>query len=188
METVRAQKGVGQLLVSGIVLALWFLVSIVERQGTGFIFNLNRPEGLNLWIMLAKTLGIFILFVGCSWAVGSLNQGEGNLVRIINTCTCAVFPYVLAILFKTVASNFIVYEEGTLLDALVIIALIYAGFMLFSAVMTAHQYSVGKTVLSLILTVFAMVVILFVLVLLFSLIQQLWIFIMTLYNEIMFRI
>mgnify|MGYP002535258731 FL=1 len=188
MEAVRAQTGVGQLAVSGVVILIWFLVSIIERQGTGFIFNLNRPEDLSLWIMATKTLGVFVLFTVCSWAVGSLNQGEGSYVRIVNTGACAVFPYVLATLFKAIASNFIVYEEGALLNAVMIIALLYTAFMVFSAVMTAHQYSGGKTAVSLLLTGFAIVVVLFVLVLLFSLIQQLSIFVMTLYNEIMFRI
>ena len=170
------------------MILIWFLVSIIERQGTGFIFNLNRPEDLSLWIMATKTLGVFVLFTACSWAVGSLNQGEGSYVRIVNTGACAVFPYVLATLFKAIASNFIVYEEGALLNAVMIIALLYTAFMVFSAVMTAHQYSGGKTAVSLLLTGFAIVVVLFVLVLLFSLIQQLSIFVMTLYNEIMFRI
>lgn len=176
------------MVVSGVILLLWFFVSTIERQGTGFIFNLNRPEDLNLWLMAAKTFGIFVLFTACSWAVGSLNQGEGTFARIVNTCACAVVPYILAVLFKTVASNFIVYEEGALFDAVVIVALLYAVFMLFSAVMTAHQYSAGKTVVSLLLTLFAIVVVLFVLVLIFSLMQQLGIFVMTVYNEIMFRI
>ena len=188
MEAVRTQSGAGQLVVSGVILLLWFFVSTIERQGTGFIFNLNRPEDLSLWIMAAKTFGIFVLFTACSWAVGSLNQGEGTFARIVNTCACAVVPYILAVLFKTVASNFIVYEEGTLFDAVVIVALLYTMFMLFSAVMTAHQYSAGKTVVSLLLTLFAIVVVLFVLILIFSLIQQLGIFVMTVYNEIMFRI
>ncbi|MHB1453068.1 MAG: hypothetical protein ACYCYM_03790 [Saccharofermentanales bacterium] len=188
MDDVRLQTGYRQTVISGIILISWFIASIIERQGTGFIFNLSRPEGLNLWMTAGKTGGIFMLFVLCSWAVGSLNEGEASVYKLINVSASAVLPYAIALLAKTILSNLITYEEGPLLEWALTFVLIYTLFLLFIGNMKAHQYTVGKTVLSLFLTFLAMMISAFVMILIFSLIQQLSIFIMTLYNEIMFRI
>ncbi|MFA6735478.1 MAG: YIP1 family protein [Saccharofermentanales bacterium] len=188
LEEVRSQKGKGQFFVSIVIIVFWFLISIIERQGTGFIFNLDRPEGLDLLLMAAKTAGIFLLFVVCSWAVGSLNQGEASLIKLINITSCAIFPYVLALLIKTIISNFIVYEEGALLEWALTFVLLYSMLMLFIGNMKSHQYTVSKTFASLALSGISMMIAAFVMILIFSLIQQLTIFVMTLYNEILFRL
>lgn len=188
MDEVRTITGVPQLIVSLGILVFWFFVEIIARQGTGFIFNLNHLEDMNLWMIAAKTGGIFFLFILCSWAVGSLNEGEASLLKLINVTACAILPYAVAVLLHTVISNFIVYEEGPLFNWAVTFVLCYSALLLFWGIMSAHQYSTGKTFLSLFFTAASMLIVLFVMALLFSLLQQLYIFFMTVYNEIMFRI
>ena len=71
-----------------------------------------------------------------------------------------------------------------------IIKLIGVGWtviLLFSAIKSVHQYSFGKTVLAIVLTIGAMLIMLFLLVLLMSLIQQIFIFISTVYTELSYR-
>jgi len=186
-DEIRLRGGARQLALSGGIITAWFIISIIERQATGFIFNLNRVGGLNLWIMAGKTFGLFILFAICNWAVGSLTDGEAKMAKIINVGACAIVPAVAIILIHTIASNFIIFEEGALFGWLRFFALLYSFFMLFTGIMTAQQYTFGKTVLSLFLTVAGMVVILFIITMLFSLFQQVYIFIMSIYNELMFR-
>lgn len=55
-------------------------------------------------------------------------------------------------------------------------------------IMTVHNYTLGKTLATMILTFIAMLVIIFVVMLLFSLIGQVISFIESLYNEIMLRV
>lgn len=54
--------------------------------------------------------------------------------------------------------------------------------------MTVHNYTLGKTLATMILTFIAMLIIIFVVMLLFSLIGQVVAFVESLYNEIMLRI
>ena len=58
---------------------------------------------------------------------------------------------------------------------------------LFSAVRSVHQYSFGKTVFAVILTIAAIFIMLFLMVLFMSLIQQIYIFISTVYTELSYR-
>ena len=69
-----------------------------------------------------------------------------------------------------------------------VVSLIWTGFLLFAAMLSIHQYTAGKTVLSILATVLGMGIILFLCVLFFNLIQQLFSFGYNIYNEIVFRI
>ena len=68
-----------------------------------------------------------------------------------------------------------------------IIGTCWTVMLLFSAVKSVHQYSFGKTVLAVVLTLAAMFIMLFLLVLFMSLIQQVYIFISTVYTELSYR-
>lgn len=187
MDSVRLSNGRKSVLSAVAVVTAWFVISILDRQGTGFIFNLNRPQDLNVLLIIGKTFGVFLLFVICNYAVGTLNEGEGTFRKVFTVSAYALMPYIITLLIRVLGSNIIIYQEGVLLDWLVVFGLLFSMFMLFSGVSAAHQYSVSKTILSLLLTLIVIMIVLFILILVFSLIQQLYIFAMTIYNELMFR-
>lgn len=51
-----------------------------------------------------------------------------------------------------------------------------------------HQYTFSKTLVCIILTIIGMLLILCLLVLIMSLFQQVWLFFLTIYTEIMYRV
>ena len=59
--------------------------------------------------------------------------------------------------------------------------------LLFIANTTVHQYSFGKSIFSMILTVFGVLVLLLLMVLMFSLFYEIYNFGTTIYQEIVFR-
>ena len=68
-----------------------------------------------------------------------------------------------------------------------IIGIVWSSILIFSAVKAVHQYSVKKTFISIVLTVIVMFIILVLLILFMVLIQQIWLFIVTVYTEIIYR-
>ena len=60
--------------------------------------------------------------------------------------------------------------------------------LMIQAMRAAHQYSFGKTLVSMVGTVIVMLLILFLAVLLISLFQQLYVFIYQIYTEILYRV
>jgi hypothetical protein len=60
--------------------------------------------------------------------------------------------------------------------------------LMISAMKAVHQYSIPKTLISILLTLVAMLLILFLAVLLLSLFQQVYVFVYTIYTEIAYRI
>ena len=60
--------------------------------------------------------------------------------------------------------------------------------LMISAMKAVHQYSLTKTIVSIVLTLVAMLLILFLAILLLSLFQQVYVFVYTVYTEISYRI
>ena len=63
----------------------------------------------------------------------------------------------------------------------------YNCFMLLIGVMTIHNFTLGKTLVTLFLTLIAMLLIIFVVLLLVNLINQVYSFLYSIYQELVFR-
>ena len=74
-----------------------------------------------------------------------------------------------------------------ILNGIMTVMTIYTAFLLIVAIMTVHEYTFGKLILSSLITVFFMILIVFVIFMMVILIQQLWNFINSLYTEVAYR-
>lgn len=87
----------------------------------------------------------------------------------------------------TLLSRVMTLDEGILLSYSVILSLIWSFFLLFSGLQEIHEYTEGKTVGSLLLTVVGVLIILFILLLLATVFQQLSVFVRTVFLELTAR-
>lgn len=174
--------------LAGAILLLWLLAEILTWQSTGFIFNPNKPNEMNLYLILVKTLVLFSLWVVANWALCTLMDGEGRFADIWVASAYALLPYIITLAVVAVLSNFLVMQEGSFLECAMVIGQGWSIVLMFFAMQVIHQYSVKKTLVSMALTVVGIGIILFLCILLFSLFQQLYIFVYTIYSEIKFRL
>ena len=109
--------------------------------------------------------------------------------RNIFICLCyTLVPYTVSDLIYIFATNFANNEVLAFLTAIRIIGLAWSGVILLVGMFYVHQLSFGKTILNLALSVVGILVILFLILLAYSLVQQIYAFVFTIYNEIVFRI
>ena len=170
----------------GFVVA-WFLLAVLKFFGTGFIFNNARTEDFSLFITLASTLGLYFLFVIANWAVCTLIEGKGTLPEIMTTFSYALLPYLVSMLLNTVLSNVFAQDEGSFMTIITYIGLVWTILVMFVGLSAIHEYSVGKTVVSILLTAFGMAVILFLIILFYTLITQTVSFAVSVAQEISLR-
>ncbi len=90
-------------------------------------------------------------------------------------------------LINIVISNFMTLDELTFYFAIQSFAIVLTGFMLFFGLMMIHEYSVAKNIVTLIATILAIAVILFIIFLMATLFQQIYGFIMTVWDEFKIR-
>jgi tetratricopeptide (TPR) repeat protein len=169
------------------IIIAWFVATVLSKTATGFIFNHNAPDSVNIIYEFAATALLFVLFVTCNWAVTTLLNGKGKWKEIFFACSYALIPYLTAIIINIGLSNVITQEESAFYMLVQAIGILYTAFLLFDAMRVIHEYSISKTIVCVILTVLAMAFVIFLLFLFFALAQQLFSFIASIYNEIMYR-
>ena len=174
-------------LLSAIIILAFFFIKVYEFFGTGYIFNTNRPEDYSILSTFIGSIAIYILFVIGNWAVCSLMDGNGKMKEIASVTAYALIPYILSILVNTLLSNFLTLDEGMILSIVTIVGVAWTAMLLIVGLSQIHQYYIGKTVATVVISVFAMIIIAVLVFLLFSLVQQVLYFFTSIVEELQLR-
>ena len=116
-------------------------------------------------------------------------DGKGTVRDVYIANSYALVPLLLFLIPLTIISNFITAEEGFLLYQLPLIvgAAWSAILVVLGAVMTTHEYDLGKTVFTCILTAAGMVFAMFLALLFVDLIEEVVLFVNELITEFAYR-
>lgn len=182
------EKKNGSIGFSILVLLAYFLAKIAQRQLTGFHFNDNRPEELNVMFIFVQTVGVFILWVACNWAISTLFEGKARFKEIWFFSSVALVPLLLSTVVTVILSNFLLPEESMFLTIVDTVGILWGLLLLIGGMMIFHDYTLGKVIWSSLLSVGLILVIVFVCVLAFSLFQQVFNFADAVFRELMYRI
>ena len=183
---IMRHQGTGSLGLATTMYLLFFASVVASRQWTGYLFNYARVEHLNIFIMMALSLGLVALWIIANMAVCTLSDGEGSLSDVYVTTAYATLPFVLFTPAIIILSNLMTLEESTYYNLLLAVKYGWSFLLLFTGNMSAHQFTFKKTVFTSFLTVAGILIILFLMFLAFALTTQLIEFVRTLYNEILF--
>jgi Yip1 domain. len=177
----------GSLRIALAILFLVSLASMFQYQYAGFVVNTHPPYSFNSLVQLRNVLLPFFLWCVANWSLTTLMDGEGKFKEIVVASAYAMLPLFLLFVPATIYSRFITLEETAFFYYMNGFAVIWFLYLLFVATMTIHQYTVGKTIVTIFLTVVCMGFIVFLGMLFFSLIQQMYSFFYTIYRELQFR-
>jgi hypothetical protein len=181
------QENLHSLTATGIILAVWFLVSILSSQLTAFHFNPSADEDLNIFVVLAKTVGIYALFVLCNWAVSTLADGRGKLSEIAAYTAYALLPYIVTQVVLMVLSNFFSLEEAAFYNVFQAVGFMCTAAYLLIALREVHDYSIKTTLLTIAGTFLGMYFVLLIITIVYSMFAQLIGFFVMLYSELRLR-
>lgn len=178
----------GSVPVALLLVFLFGLSFSLNRKYAGFIVNMNNPLYINA---LQELIGVFLavlLVAAANWSITCLMEGEGRFKDIITVIGYSMLPLVLTFVPTTVISWFVAADEETLYYLLLDISILYFVVLLLIGIMTIHNFSLAKTLLTLFLTFVSLLLIIFIILLLVSLIDQIREFIKSLYTEIVLRV
>ena len=99
----------------------------------------------------------------------------------------AVVPYAVATLLRVILSLFLTQQEQTFLGIVSGIGIAFTALLLFTGIMSIHQFTVSKTLFSVLLTVLGMAFILFLVLLFASMFDQMVVYISGIITEVMLR-
>ena len=178
----------GRLPVALSIAALALVTYIVKRCYAGFIFNTTDLTEMNIVLEVMALALLFVLWSASNWCLTSLMDGKGTFRDIVIAAGYALAPYVLLNLPMVFLSQFMVSDESVLYDGTAALSLLWCGLLLVSGVMMTHDYSLKKTVLTVICILVGMALMLFLGMLLFSILQKIFQYIYAVYIEISYRI
>lgn len=175
------------LIISFIILALMVLTNVLGMQYSGFVVNLYNPNYMNSFLEVLYVIIPVLFWTVANWSITTLMDGEGKFVEIFTSTCFAMLPLVIINLPWVWLSNFISLQEAPFYTFSGSLATFWFVFLLFVGNMTVQQFTPGKTIVTILLTIVAMAFMAFLCLLFFSLVQQIINFFMTIYQEIVLR-
>ena len=177
----------GSVAAANIIIAMAMLTRVFRLQFTSFLFMKVIWEHVNLIEILLGFLIPIVLACVANWALTTLFDGKGTMKQIHMGIGYALTPYVLIQFPMIFISILMTVEEGAFYSYILIFSELWCGMLIISAVMMIHDYTLGKTLITIAATVLGMILIIFIFLLFFSLVTDAAAYFISLYKEIIFR-
>jgi len=177
----------GSSLVVTLIIAAWLLVEMFYRTATGYDMNTFTAEDTSLLRTSVITVMIFFMVAISNWCFCTLLDGKGRLKDICVVAANALVPYIIVRFLTTCGSWILAGDEQVFLTYAVVVSEIWAFFIAFSGLQEIHEYSFGKTIFAIFLTIVGLIIILFIALMLLMLFQQVYFFVLSLYFEISYQ-
>lgn len=181
------RKEKGSYHIAAALLLIWFFISIMERQNTGYIFNYNKLSELNVLIQFAKVILPFSMWVCGNWIVSILMNGTGRFRDIFIYSAYCALPYMIGCILSIFLSNLLAMNEP-FASYVSVFGTAWSLIILFIGMMVIHEYRFKEAIAACLFSVFVMAILLFLMMLVGNLFTEFSGFIQTIYKEILFRL
>ena len=165
-----------------VTIAAYFYKSI----GQGYLLN-TRESTASISTSVITVLVTVFLWVISNWCLTTLFDGEGSFKDIFVATSYSLLPVSLTIIPCTIASNFIIKSETSMLTLVETIGIIYMVLLVIIGMMVTHDYPMGKNIITVGGTIIAMVFIMFVAVLFSTLLTKIVSFVSNIVIELRYR-
>jgi len=178
----------GTIAAATTFLALFLITRVVQLLFTNFQF-INAPlQYINIFEQMASLLLPFLILCLANWSMTTLFDGKGRFSDIYIAMCYALVPYTLIQLPLVFVSNFLSFDEAAFYNVLMSFSNIWCIFLIFVGLMQVHDYSPGKTLIFVVVTIVGALIIIFLLLVFFSLLGDAASYFISLYREIAFRL
>lgn len=177
-------EGKGDVKAATALLALAVVMNILHIRFMPYLFNSEDFTETNA--LLTGSVGILLpLFLWCvaNWCLTSLMDGKGSFKQIYMFSCYSLWPMILLYPLITGISYLLSMDSAGFLTIAMAAVVVWAGFLFFSGTLTIHQYTAGKTVLTIALSIVGMMILVFIGVLIMTLCQQMVVFVELLIRE-----
>lgn len=177
----------GSVPLAVLMVIIFSVCFSANRLLASFVVNDLDPRSVDSFYELCGVLAFYLLLCVSNWSVTCLMNGEGRMKDIAIAIGYATVPISAVMVAATIISQFIADDEQAFYGLLLGIGIAYGLIMMLIGIMQVHNYTLGKTLLTLFITFVALLIIIFLLLLLSNLLGMVVGFIRSVYTEIVFR-
>ncbi|MDR1263275.1 MAG: YIP1 family protein [Oscillospiraceae bacterium] len=180
-------RGKGSVPLAVVMAVLFSACYTGNRIFASFVVNDVDPRGVDGLMEMSAIFVLLALFTVGNWSVTCLLDGEGRFRDIVAATGYALLPMIVTTVLAALVSQFIANGEEVFYTLIIALGLAWTAMLLLVGVMTVHNYTLLKTLATLILTVLAMFALVFFALLLADMIRQVYVFFYSVYVELVFR-
>lgn len=183
-------EGKGRLSSASVLIALAILMRIAWVYGTGFGFRGRmylQTEYVRILDEVWTYLIIWATWIFANWGVATLADGEGSLRDVAIASAYACVPLIVFTVPGIILSHVLSRQETGLYRLVSLGSMAWTICLLFLQVRTTHDFSTGKAVGIMGLTLVCMVLIWALLILLYLMTGQIGIFVQNILEELYLR-
>ena len=170
-----------------IILGLFTVLYAVRAQFSGYIVTDTVSSEVNVLFECLTILLPLGFYVISNWCFTTLMDGEGSLKDIFISACYALKPYILLAVPLLFLSQVLTAQEAMFYHFLDVVCWVWVLALLFFGMITVHDYSLSKGILTLICTIIGICLILFIGLLFINVIQDVVGFIEDIYREVSYR-
>ena len=178
----------GSVPLAILMVILFSFSFTANRLMASFVVNDLDPRGVDMLYELMGVLAFYLLLCVSNWSITCLMNGEGRLKDIAIAIGYGTVPMTLVMVLSTIISQVIADDEQAFYGILIGVGIAYGVIMMLVGIMQVHNYTLGKTLLTLLLTFVAALIIVFLLLLLSNLLGMVYNFFHSIYTELIFRV
>lgn len=171
-----------------ILILLTIVATTFNRQVRAFVFNPYYNVPLDILKQVALVVLPVVLFALANWSITTLTEGKGGFKDIFMVTCYSLMPLIIFQFVTPLLSHLMTLDQQVYLTIIDFVGYAWTGLMLLLGIQEIHEYSKGKMVSTLLLTVIGAAIIVFVALLFFSLLQELGSFVYSIYREFSLRL
>jgi hypothetical protein len=177
----------GSLAIAFVLFGLVAVEAVLQRTALSFSFNQYNPKYVVVLFVGICSLATSLFFILSNWCFTTLMDGKGWLRDIVIFTAYAQLPIIIINLPLIFVSHFMTIDQIMLYNSCLMISTVWTLLLLFIGMLVTHDYTFGKSVIVLILTIFGIVVIAFLLLLLMNILGNITSFVSVFIKELSTR-
>lgn len=178
----------GSVPIAVLLVILYGVAFSMNRIYASFVVNDLEPRSVNSIAELAGVLIFYLVLCVGNWSITCLMEGEGRFKDILIAVGYSMLPMIVTTALATVVSQGVAENEEAFYTILMGLGMAYSLIMMLIGVMQIHNYTLGKTLATLFLTIVAVLIIIFLALLVVNFITQVFTFLKSIYTELIFRV
>ncbi len=180
--------GKGSLPIAFLLVFVFGLCFTLNRLLAGFVVNQVNERTVNLISEMGGVILLYALLCVGNWSITCLMNGEGRLKDIAIAIGYSLVPMIVSYTAATIFSQFVAENEQAFYTIILALGAAYTVILMLMGVMQMHNYTLGKTLLTLFLTLIAVFIIIFLAALIGNFIAQVVGFFKSVYTELILRV